>query len=263
MTRRIRRHKQFELTLELKDEEFIRTPRDSQRNWLLNRALKELGDDLVSLDARAGAFVQGGEPIAMSDRRQAKLQEQEIMEDWQIPIMQKMVDQLPSPGKDILEVGFGRGISSTMLQEKAPKSHAIIECNTHVVSAFESWASAYPDSAITLIEGMWQNVVDQLAEYDGIFFHTYPLDDQEYVEQVAGSVTFAGNFFSVAADHLRSGGVFTYLTNEADSLSRAHQRLLLKHFSSFSLRKVRGLQIPHQSRDAHWSDEMVVVAAVK
>ena len=81
------------------------------------------------------------------------------------------------------------------------------------------------------------------------------------MDTVAQSVTFAQHFFAVAAKHLRPGGAFTYLSNEADSLSRAHQRLLLDHFSSFSVARVDNLEIPEDSRDSHWSKQMVVVRA--
>ena len=63
MTRRIRRHKAYEITLQIKDDNFIRTPRESQRSWCLNRALKELGDDLVALDEQARSYITGGDPI--------------------------------------------------------------------------------------------------------------------------------------------------------------------------------------------------------
>ena len=38
MTRRIKRKKDFEVSLTLKNDDFIRPPRDAQRNWLLNEA---------------------------------------------------------------------------------------------------------------------------------------------------------------------------------------------------------------------------------
>ena len=43
--------------------------------------------------------------------------------------------------------------------------------------------------------------------------------EQEFVEFVANSSTFAEHFFSTASQHLRPGGRFTYLTNEIDSLN--------------------------------------------
>ena len=57
MTRRIRRHRDFEVSLEIKNEGFIRPPRDSQRNWLLNKAVAEFADNLQALDALAARFV--------------------------------------------------------------------------------------------------------------------------------------------------------------------------------------------------------------
>lgn len=73
----------------------------------------------------------------------------------------------------------------------------------------------------------------------------------------------AEHFFPHAAEHLKSGGVFTYLSNETDSLSRGHQRLLFRYFYSFTLSRVIGLNIPEDSHDAQWSDNMVIIKAVK
>jgi guanidinoacetate N-methyltransferase len=264
MTRRIKRHSSFELTLEIKDETFIRTPHERQRNWLLNRAIKELSDELLALDSIAGELVAGGDPLEIGEREQTELSEQDIMEDWQIPVMRAMSQLVCRPGADVLEVGFGRGVASSMIQEAGVGSHTIVECNSQVIGGYyRDWSAGYPGRDIRMIEGLWQEVTDQLQSYDGIFFHTYPLNDEEYRENVAQSVTFAGHFFSTASRHLKPGGAFTYLTNERDSLSRGHQRLLLDYFSSFSVGLVQNLDIPQSSRDSHWSNQMALVRAVK
>lgn len=52
------------------------------------------------------------------------------------------------------------------------------------------------------------------------------------------------------------------MTNEIDSLSRGHQRALLRYFSSFSVH-LQALQMPQEVRDTWWSDSMVIVGAVK
>jgi guanidinoacetate N-methyltransferase len=123
-------------------------------------------------------------------------------------------------------------------------------------------AKDYPDQDIHLLEGRWQDVTDQFKEYDAIFFHTYPLNEDDYIEQVVTSATFAEHFFPTAAQYLRPGGVFTYMTNEIDSLSRGHQRALLRHFSSFGVH-LQPLQVPPDVRDTWWADSMVIVRAVK
>ena len=81
----------------------------------------------------------------------------------------------------------------------------------------------------------------------------------KYVQE---SITFAEHFFPYASSHLNPGGSFTYFSNEIDSLSREHQRLLLKHFSSFSVHVVT-LNMPEDVKDIWWANSIVVVKAIK
>lgn len=106
-------------------------------------------------------------------------------------------------------------------------------------------------------------MLPQLGLFDGIFFHTYPLTEQDFVDQIATSITFAQHFFEHASAHMRDGGVFTYLSNEIDSLSREHQRALFQHFRSIEISKVTNLALPEDVRDQWWSDSMVIVKAIK
>ena len=263
MTRRIKRYKDFEVTLSILNEGFIRPPREAQRNWLLNRALNEFADDLHNLDDISSRFVGGSDEVLLEDRTQAVLDDQSIMEDWQIPVVRAMAKAVTESHGDILEVGFGRGVSSTCIQEEGARSHTIIECNDAIVADFERWRRRYPDEDIRLVHGRWQDVVDRLEQYDGVLFHTYPLNEQEFLEYVVQSVTFAEHFFPTAAEHLRPGGVFTYLTNESESLSRGHQRLVLRYFGSFTLSRIGPLALPADSKDDLWADSMVVIKAIK
>ena len=50
------------------------------------------------------------------------------------------------------------------------------------------------------------------------------------------NVVMAEDFFPVAARVLVPGGIFTWYTNEIDTLSRRHQRLIEKYFRSFQVR---------------------------
>lgn len=263
MTRRIKRHKDFELSLTIKNEDFIRPPRDGQRNWLLNRAVAEFAEHLIALDGVAGRFVPGVDALPTADRTQAALSEQEIMEDWQIPLMAAMADAVAGAHGDVLEIGFGRGVASTMIQQCGVRSHTIIECNDSIVQRYETWRTDYPDADTRMVHGRWQDVLDGLGKFDGIFFHTYPLNEDEFVEQIGESATFAAHFFAHAAAHLVAGGVFTYLSNEIESLGRTHQKLLFEHFSSIEMQVIRDLPVPTNVADAWWADSMVVVAATK
>lgn len=261
MTRKLRRTKAFDLTLEVKDDAFIRPPREAQRNWLLNRAVRELADDLHALDGLAAEMVVGVERSALDDKSHGNLSDHEIMEDWQVPLMRAMAEVAAGKDRDLLEIGFGRGVASTFLQEIGVRSHTIVECNQALEPRFLDWKQSWPDRDIRWVPGMWQDVVDDLGKFDAVFFHTYALNEDEAAEYLA-DLTFAAHFFPTAARLLREGGRFTYMTNEIDSLSRSHQRLLFEHFRAFRLRVVP-LDLPADLEDAWWSPSMAVIEVEK
>ncbi|MCA9891907.1 MAG: class I SAM-dependent methyltransferase [Anaerolineae bacterium] len=263
MTRKLKRTRDYEAVLDIRNDLFIAPPRPAQRNWLLNKLMAEFAYDLEALNEQAKKFVTGAvDVVQLDDRTHIELADEDIMEDWQIPLMQAMAEEATITHGDVLEIGFGLGVGSNFIQACGVKSHTIVEVNDSVVERFHQWRENYPDQDIRLLHGLWQDKVPEFGQYDGIFFHTYPLNEADYIEQVLNSVTFAEHFFPVASAHLRPGGVFSYMTNEIDSLSRAHQRLIFKHFSSFALRIVK-LNVPDDVRDTWWSDQMAVVRAVK
>lgn len=251
----------FMLEVTLERDGFIAPPTDPQRHWLLNRFLREASSELKALDRLAQDFVRGSPRGPVDDMKTAELADDEIMEEWQRPLMEAMAEIAGREGASVLEVGFGLGVSADMLQARRVGPHTIVECNASVVRRFYEWRTRYPDREIRLVEGLWEDVMDELGMFDSIFFHTYALDEEEAAERLS-SVAFADNFFAVAARHLEPGGRLTYLTGEIDSLGRSHQRLLLEHFGSVRIAVVP-LELPDDVKDAWWADSMVVVEAVK
>ena len=65
------------------------------------------------------------------------------MEEWQIPLMQAMAEVVTETHGDILEIGFGYGVSATLIQEQSVRSHTIIECNDSVVERFFEWKELF------------------------------------------------------------------------------------------------------------------------
>ncbi len=260
--RKIKRSRSFEMTLVINDDNYINPPKQAQRNAVVNRAVKEFTADLDALHEQTKRFVPGETINTVNDRTQKLMTEQEIMEDWQIPVMEKMAKVITENGGDILEIGFGRGVSADMIQKHPINSHTIIECNDAVVNDFYQWKKKYPSSNIEIVHSLWQDTIENLGQFDGIFFHTYPLNEDEYMQYVNGSITFAQHFFAHAATHLKPGGTFTYFSNEIDSVSREHQRELLSHFSSFSVHIVP-LKMPEDVKDTWWADSIAVIKAVK
>src|SRR5688572_25435784 len=163
MTKKIKRTENFEIVLEIKTADFIRPPRDAQRNALLNNALNEFSDNLQALDKSAARFVPGKPEIFLDDRTQKILSDEEIMEDWQIPVMRVMAEVVTENHGNILEIGFGCGVSSTFIQEQSVLSHTIIECNDSVVERFLEWKELFKQNKINLVHGLWQNTIDDLG----------------------------------------------------------------------------------------------------
>jgi amino acid adenylation domain-containing protein len=272
-----RRSPRYELTLVLPDDRFVAAPAANQRSWMLNLLMDEAASDLEYLDRQVRSFVTGSErPLiqgegwgageARYDGSQLQIHGQQVMQDWESPMMEEMARVVTENGGDILEVGFGMGISATFIQEHGKRSgvrsHTIVECNETVIEQFERWRASYPDCDIRLIPGRWQEVADRLGGYDGVFFDTYHNDEKEFVDHILDEVTFAEHFFPTAAACLRPGGIFTYYSNEIDTFSRRHQRRILEHFRSLTLSVVRGLKPPPDC-NYWWADSMVVARAVK
>jgi amino acid adenylation domain-containing protein len=272
-----RRSPRYELTLTLPDDRFVAAPAANQRSWVLNQLMDEAAADLEYLDRQVRSFVTGSErPLIQGDRwggsearydgSQLQIHGQQVMQDWESPLMEEMARLVTAGGGDILEVGFGMGISATFIQEHGARSgirsHTIIECNEEVMAQFERWRAGYPDRDIRLIRGRWQEVTDRLGVYDGVFFDTYHNDEKEFVDHILDEITFAEHFFPTAAACLRPGGVFTYYSNEIDTFSRRHQRRILEHFSSLTLSVVRGLKPPPDC-NYWWADSMVAAKAVR
>jgi protein arginine N-methyltransferase 2 len=95
----------------------------------------------------------------------------EVMMDWEVNIMSASSALACENGGDILEIGFGMGISANYIQQHDIKTHTIVESHPQILDILHNWAKNKPN--VNIIEGDWVKVVDQLSTYDGIFFDTY------------------------------------------------------------------------------------------
>lgn len=263
-----KRDGRFSIAVELPSDDFIAAPGgERQRRRLVDRALVEFEEQLEHLDGLAHRLVPGSEgPGAEqaypADWRTAAatysddellIEGHEVMQAWEEPLMRDLAKHVTASHGDVLEIGFGMGISASIVQEFGVRSHTIVEANDGVVSRFETWRAGFPGRDIKLLHGLWQDVTDRLDEYDGVLYDPYPIsveDDRDSDEA----------FFALASRVLRPTGVLSYYTDEIDSLSRTHQRSLLAHFDRIELSVVAGLAPPEDC--SYWqADSMVVVCA--
>lgn len=100
-----------------------------------------------------------------------------VMMAWEQPLMEQHAKFVcPQPGLRVLNVGFGMGIVDTELQKLGPASHTIIEAHPDVLAKMRD--QGWPDRpGVRIVPGRWQDVIDQLGPFDGVFFDTYAEDD--------------------------------------------------------------------------------------
>ena len=120
-----------------------------------------------------------------------------VMMDWEHPIMSASAAYVTQGGGDILEIGFGMGISAGYIQSHSISSHTIIENHPQVISKSREWASG--KSNVTIISQSWQEVTASLGRFDGIFMDDFggdPIDFSSSLSLLTKSgtrVTFWNN----------------------------------------------------------------------
>jgi protein-L-isoaspartate O-methyltransferase len=100
--------------------------------------------------------------------------EKAVMMDWEDPIMAAHAQYVAENGGNILEIGYGLGISANHIQSYRPTSHTIIEIHPEIASQARSWSKS--GEGIKVLEGDWyklkQSIIDN-GPYDGIFYDAY------------------------------------------------------------------------------------------
>jgi protein arginine N-methyltransferase 2 len=114
----------------------------------------------------------------------------EVMMDWESSIMKASADYVCSNGGDILELGFGMGISAGYIQANSINSHTIVECHPQILEKARAWAKDKPN--VSIVEGEWFNIKDSLSTYDGVFYDTYGEEDWSKFGDSIASLTKSG-----------------------------------------------------------------------
>ena len=93
-----------------------------------------------------------------------------VMMDWERPIMSASAAYVTQGGGKILEIGFGMGIASGYIQSHSISSHTIIEPHPQMVQKAVEWSNG--KSNVTIVSQSWADVTGSLGTYDGIFYDT-------------------------------------------------------------------------------------------
>ncbi|MCA9524895.1 MAG: class I SAM-dependent methyltransferase [Myxococcales bacterium] len=176
-----------------------------------------------------------------------------VMHTWERALMAALAEAVTRGSGDVLEVGFGMGISASAIVARGCRSYTCIEAHPVVAAQARAWG-AQQTVPVTVLEGFWEEQVQGLgAQYDGVLFDTYPLTPAERNRNHFP-------FIPVATRLLRPGGVFTCYSDETVDFRAEHLHLLLQHFRRVELLRVEGLAPPPDP--VGWSaDHMVIPIA--
>jgi guanidinoacetate N-methyltransferase len=179
----------------------------------------------------------------------------QVMQSWERPLMHVLAKAVASSHGDVLEIGFGMGLSAQALVDSGCRSYTVIEAHPTVAHAARAWAERQPVPT-RVIEGFWQDVVPELGpDFDGILFDTYPLSAAErHCNHYP--------FIPVAPRLLRTGGALTHYSDETHEFRAEHLALLLSNFADIRLIRVDGLQ-PFEGCEYWATSHMVVPIARK
>ena len=114
----------------------------------------------------------------------------EVMMDWEDPLMSASAAYVCQNGGDILEIGFGMGMSAGYMHSHSIATHTIVENHPDIITKAKSWAQG--KSNVTIVTGSWFDVKGDLSTYDGIFYDTFGDDSMSEFSSSLSSLTKSG-----------------------------------------------------------------------
>ena len=103
---------------------------------------------------------------------------EEVMMSWEDSLMSASAAYVTQNNGDILEIGFGMGISAGYMHSHSISSHTIVENHPEIIPKAVEWANG--KSNVTIISQSWYDVRNSIGQFDGIFYDTYG-DDTNYL----------------------------------------------------------------------------------
>ncbi|WP_281930864.1 class I SAM-dependent methyltransferase [Roseibium album] len=177
-----------------------------------------------------------------------------VMHEWERPLMQKCAELMSVHNSDLLEIGFGMGISATSFQEAGPRKHTIIEPHPEIYKTAIYWADSF-STDIRIIKGTWQDCVEDLGTFDAVYFDPCHAPSRQELDRVI--------FIRYAARRLLrdKGRLALWFRNKY--LPYPFQQVLLEHFSTVFLTQVDCGPPPVRLQQRGYRDKVVIPVAIK
>lgn len=154
-----------------------------------------------------------------------------VMHEWERPLIRRMVEDLKlTPDDRLLEIGFGMGISASILQEFGPASHTIVEPHPQVLLQAERWKGARKN--IQLRADYWQQLDTSTQRYSAIFF-------DPFADEMAAVDDENLRFLKFAAQSLLDDGGRLALFCIRTLLPLEYQRVMFEHYRRVEISSVQ------------------------
>ena len=115
----------------------------------------------------------------IQNKRQLLVGGWQVMQTWELPLMKFLAREVTMNHGDVLEIGFGMGISANEIVKNGCKSYTVIEAHPTIANNARKWAESQKTKIIVL-ESFWQDLVNKInKKFDGILFDTFPLKRKE------------------------------------------------------------------------------------
>ena len=168
---------------------------------------------------------------AVYTRDSLRIGDEYVMHEWERPLIRKMVEDLKlTPDDRLLEIGFGMGISASILQEFGPASHTIVEPHPQVLVQAERWKGSRTNIQLHL--GYWQQLDPGAQRYSAIFFDPFA-DDMAAVDDENL------RFLKFAAQSLLGDGGRLALFCIRPFLPLEYQRVMFEHYRRVEISSVQ------------------------
>jgi guanidinoacetate N-methyltransferase len=178
----------------------------------------------------------------------------QVMQIWERPLMKFLAKEVAWNHGNILEIGFGMGISAEEIIKNGCKSYTVIEAHPTIANNARNWAKKQR-TQIKIIEGFWQEIVPTIkTKFDGILFDTFPINSKE---------KFSNHFpfIPVAPKLLKKNGVLTFFSDEKIPFRSKHLTLIFENFDEVKLVNIKGLNPPKHCE--YWRENYMIIPVCK
>jgi len=181
-----------------------------------------------------------------------------IVEAWERPIQEQLAKSVCiGDHLEILEIGYGLGLSTRTVHTYCPKSHILIEAHPDIAKN----AKLELPNSTSIIVAFWEDAVKWFKDeiFDGIIFDSYPFAAVPYNGTTDSTFEFIKDFLQKGGRVLKKGGRLAFLdfSCKVHTISK-FKDICEERFSAFTAISVP-LSIPKQCTYASGNSGNIIV----